>query len=163
MLVNKVTYSSAITWRNYRQILPNLGVPDKNCNESTVNDAFKQSKERLRPPSRLLIASNLWNLQNWGISRKKSNTDLQREVHDKLCEKDFFTYNPGRAPILGLKTCRNIHKDNRNKKTFKLYLADSKFESENFKVFPYSVFSIYRLFLRTFNKLFSHISHIKSK
>ena len=62
-------------------------------------------------------------------------------VNDKLCEKDFFTYNPGRASILGLKTCRNIHKDNRNKKTFKLYLADSKFESENFEVFPYSVLS----------------------
>ena len=64
MLVNKVTYFSAITWRNYRQILLNLGVPDKNCNESTENDAFNRSKERLRPPSRLLIASNLWNLQN---------------------------------------------------------------------------------------------------
>jgi len=50
-----------------------------------------------------------------------------------LIEKDFFTYNPGRAPIPGLRTCRNIHKDNRNKKTFKLYLADSKFKSENSK------------------------------
>ena len=57
MLANKVTYSSAITWRNYRQVLLNLGVPEKNCSESTVNDAFKRSKGKLRPPSRLLIAS----------------------------------------------------------------------------------------------------------
>jgi hypothetical protein len=63
------------------------------------------------------------------VRKKKKTLENQNEVHDKLLKllqrKNMFTFSAGRAAMPGLKTSRNLHRDSRNKKTFKLYLADS--------------------------------------
>ena len=71
-----------------------------------------------------------------GVRKKKMTRENQNEVHDKLLKllqrKNMFTFSAGRAAMPGLKTSRNLHRDSRNKKTFKLYLADSKQNSSDF-------------------------------